>query len=427
MSGEYPVRIAVVGAGCRGAGYAKYVLNNPHLAKIVAVAEPREFHRNKFAKEHSIPEANVFKGWEELAAVKENVADAVIIATQDSMHLNPAVAFAKKGYHILLEKPMATDEESCRKIAAVAIEKGVHFAICHVMRYTDYTQKLKQIIDSGRIGEIVSLQLLEPVGYWHMAHSYVRGNWRNEKESSFMLLAKSCHDLDWIRYIIGNPCLRVSSFGNLKHFTKENRPLGASDRCLTCSVEAECPYSAKKIYLGRVENGENEWPVDILTSDTTYEGVTKALETGPYGRCVYCCDNDVVDHQVVNMQFEEGQTATFTMTGFNESAGRKVRIFGTKGEIEGNDDQIRIFDFLSDKTEVIEISAGSNINDAHGGGDYGLMKSFIETIAHNDPSLNVSSPEEALETHLMVFAAERSRLENRIVSVQELQNCLVCK
>ena len=178
------------------------------------------------------------------------------------------------------------------------------------------------------IGDIVSIQHLEPVGYWHQAHSYVRGNWRKESESSSMLLAKSCHDLDWIRYIMGARCVAVSSFGSLKHFRKEEKPSGAGERCLDCSYEPRCPYSALKIYLGRIEKGQVEWPVNVITEDVSREGVQAALRDGPYGRCVYECDNDVVDNQVVNLLFEGGRTAAFTMTGFSEYQDRKTRIFG---------------------------------------------------------------------------------------------------
>jgi len=414
-----PVKLLIVGAGSRGGGFAGYAAKYPGRAVVVGVAEPREFYRNRLAEAHRIPEANVFDDWQP-AAERERFADAAVIATPDAVHAGPAVALAKKGYHMLLEKPMATNEEDCRRIAAAAIDNGIIFAVGHVLRYTVYTQQLKSIVDSGAIGEAVCIQHLEPVGYWHQAHSFVRGNWGNEARSSFMLMAKSCHDLDWLRYIMGVRCLRVSSFGSLCHFRKEHKPEGAGDRCLDCPVEPDCAYSARKIYLGRVAAGHTGWPVDILTPDVTVEGVTEALRAGPYGRCVYECDNDVVDHQVVNMEFEGGRTATFTMTAFTEAGGRKTRIFGTRGQIEGDGREIRVFDFLTDRAQTVDTEAGdASIPGGHGGGDHRLMSSFISAVANNDPEMILSGAAETLETHLMVFAAERARREGTVVQVPE--------
>ena len=410
----------MAGAGSRGAGYAGYALARPEEAKIVGVAEPREFHRKKMATEHAIPEDAVFTDWQVMVA-RPKFADAVIIATQDRMHTEPAIAFIKKGYHVLLEKPMAPNEAECRAIVAEANKAGKIFGVCHVMRYTRYTRALKKMVSDGIIGDIVSIQHLEPVGWWHQAHSYVRGNWRNEKISSSMLLAKSCHDMDWIRHIMGHKCLRVSSFGSLKHFRKEEQPKGAGDRCLTCpkDIESKCPYSAMKLYLGMIKEGKAEWPVDVITDDLTESGVTEALRNGPYGRCVYACDNDVVDNQVVIMEYEGGRTANFTMTAFTPFSDRITKIFGTHGALYGNGSQIEHHDFVSQETKIIDTEASqSGILGGHGGGDLGLMESYISALRQNDPSLILSGPNESLETHLIVFAAEQARKENRIIQVK---------
>ena len=413
-----PVRIIVAGAGGRGTGYATYATEFPEEAQIVGVAEPRGYYREHLADVHGIPAENVFACWSQMAE-REKFADAVIIATQDEMHADPAAAFADKGYHMLLEKPMAPNEADCRRIVDAVLRNGIILAVGHVMRYTRYTQALKRMLDDGAVGDIVSVQHIEPVGYWHQAHSFVRGNWRNETESSPMLLAKSCHDLDWLRYIMGVPCERVSSFGSLKHFRKEEQPEGAADRCVDCGVEGDCPYSALKIYVrSRLEKGHTGWPLNVLTPEPTAESVDEALRTGPYGRCVYACDNDVVDHQVVNMQFQGGRTAAFTMTAFNKGSGRKTRIFGTRGEIYGDDRTIEHVDFLTDETKTIDTrTADSSILGGHGGGDGGLMQAFVGAVAQDDPSLILSGPEETLESHLMVFAAERARLEGTVVGI----------
>jgi predicted dehydrogenase len=415
---QKPVTVLIVGAGGRGTTYAGFAQLHPERMKVVGLAEPRDFYRERLAETHAIPPENVFRDWRE-AASQPRLADAVIIATQDAMHVEPAVAYAGLGYAILLEKPMATDEAGCRKIFEAVKTNQNLFGVCHVLRYTAYTQALKQIIDSGAIGEVISLQHLEPVGYWHMAHSFVRGNWRNERESSFMLLAKSCHDIDWISYMMGARCNSVSSFGSLKHFRRDQQPAGASDRCFDCAVEANCPYSAKKIYLGMRAHGITGWPVDVVTPDPTEANLIEALRTGPYGRCVYACDNDVVDNQVVNLQFEGGQTAGFTMTGFTHMGHRKTRIFGARGELTGDGVVIHQLDFLTDKIQTIDtrLTDETNPMGGHGGGDYGLMNHFISAVAKNDPSLILSGPEESFESHRMVFASEQARREHRVVDL----------
>ena len=413
-----PVTVLVAGAGGRGTTYARYALEFPDEMKVVGVAEPRDYYRQNVAAKHAIPAENIFTDWQP-AADRPRFADAVIIATQDAMHRAPAEAFARRGYHVLLEKPMAPNAADCRAIVATAKKAGVLFGVCHVMRYTRYTQCLKQLLDSGRIGEIVSVQHLEPVGYWHQAHSFVRGNWGNEAKSSCMLLAKSCHDLDWLSYVVGRPCRKVSSFGNLKHFRADQKPAGAADRCLDCAVESTCPYSAKKIYLGRVAAGHTGWPVDVVSPDTSVEALTRALREGPYGRCVYACDNDVVDHQVVNLEFDGGATAAFTMTAFTKADHRQTRIFGTRGQITGDGAKLKVFDFLTDTEEVVdtETSADGSLLSGHGGGDFGLMQAFIKAVATGDRRQILSGPDETLESHLMVFAAEQARREQRVTGI----------
>lgn len=413
-----PISLLIIGAGNRGAGYASYARLHPDQVRIAGVADPRPPYRQAIAETYGVPSECVFDDWR-AAADRPRFADAVIIATPDALHAEPAIAFAALGYHMLLEKPMAPNAADCRRIVAAAEQHSILFAVAHVLRYTPYTQQIKALLESGAIGDLVSVQHLEPVGYWHFAHSFVRGNWRNEALSSPVLLAKSCHDLDWIRYMMGVPCLAISSFGALKHFRPENRPAGAADRCLDCTVEPECPYSARKIYLGRVAQGRVGWPVDVLTPAVSAESVEAALRTGPYGRCVYACDNNVLDHQVVQMLFAGDRTASFSMIAFTEQGQRRTTLFGTRGEIRCNGEQIHLYDFLTDKTRVWDVAAATDGPlQRHAGGDYGLMRRFVAAVAQQDPGLILSGPRESLETHLMVFAAEQARHENRVVPLQ---------
>jgi predicted dehydrogenase len=410
-----PVSIAVAGAGNRGAGYARWALRHPDRAEIVAVAEPREVRRTRFAAEHGIGASGAVASWEDLAR-RPRFADAVLICTQDRMHEGPAEAFAAAGYHILLEKPMAPDEAGCRRIVAAVERAGVMLAVGHVLRYTPYTRAVKEIVDSGQLGDIMSVQHLEPVGFWHQAHSYVRGNWRRADLATTMLMAKSCHDLDWLAYILGRAPDRVSSFGSLTHFTAAGRPAGATDRCLTCPVEASCAYSAPRLYGGLLERGERGWPLNVLVDDFTPGALEEALRDGPYGRCVYACDNDVVDHQVVALEYPGATTATFTMTAFSRGADRSTRLFGTRGELAGDGRSIRVYDFLTQAEREVTLGAAGamNADEGHGGGDGGLMDAFTGAVATGNRDLILSGPRDSLASHLAVFAAERARRDGTV-------------
>lgn len=416
------VELAVIGAGLRGTGYARRARETGQ-ARITAVAEPDRERRTRFAAEHGIDEHNVFEDWRDLLD-RDRLADAVIISTQDSMHVEPAVRAAELGYHLLVEKPMAPTEKEAAQITEAAERHGVLLAVCHVMRYTRYTETLKEILDAGRIGDIMNIQHLEQVGWWHQAHSFVRGNWSNEAASAPMLLAKACHDLDWIVHIKGALPERVSSFGNLVHFRPERRPENAADNCLDCPVETTCPYSAKRIYLDCLGDPAKEWwPLSAVTDDHTEHGVLTALREGPYGRCVYASDNDVVDSQVVDLEFGDGTTASFMMTAFAALEHRKTRIFGTHGSIEGDGVNLRVHDFLTDtySTVVTDTSPGASAAEGHGGGDEVLLDAFVEAVRGKDPTLIRSTGRESLDTHRVVWAAETAR-RTRTVSTLSPQD-----
>jgi predicted dehydrogenase len=410
-----PVRLAVLGAGSRGNAYGRWVLAHPDRARVVAVAEPDPVRRARFAASHR---CEAFEDWQPLLDAGLGL-DAVVIATQDAMHLGPALTAASRGLHILLEKPIAPTAEDCATVVSAVREAGVLLCVGHVLRYAPYTRLVRSLLDAGAIGEIVSVQHHEPVGYWHQAHSFVRGNWRRSDLSSFMLLSKSCHDIDWLQHIVGRPIARVSSFGGLSHFTPANRPPGADDRCVSCSVEAACPYSAVRLYGGLLSSGQHGWPLDVVLADFTPSALDSALREGPYGRCVYSCDNDVVDHQVVAMEFEGGATASFTMNAFNTGGHRRTRIFGTRGELECDGVSVTVHDFVSDTATSHDPSsvAGASADDGHGGGDAGLMDAFVTAVATGDPASILSGPEDTLNSHLATFAAERARLTGTVISV----------
>lgn len=398
-----PVRVALVGAGNRGLTYADWIKAHPERAELVAVADPRP------AARAAADAATEYEDWRALVA-GERVADAVIVATQDRDHLEPVRAFAEAGYAILAEKPLAPTEDETRALVRAVEEAGVLFAVCHVMRYTPYTDLVKRVVDSGVLGQLVSIDHLEPVGWWHFAHSYVRGPWRSERDSSPVLLAKSCHDLDWIAYVMGARVAEVSSFGGLAHFRPENAPEGSADRCLDCSVEPDCPYSALKLYLPTLREHGPVWPVTHVTEATDEPGLLAALREGPYGRCAYRSDNDVVDHQVLAMRLEGGATATFQMVAFTEQTHRQTRIFGSHGWLVGDGERVTVQDFRTGEKSVHELGAsGSNAADGHGGGDTALVDAFVRAVADGDPDAVRSGTAASLGSHLAVFAAERAR------------------
>ena len=409
------VTLLIVGAGARGATFADWARRHPDRARVVAVAEPRAAYRDRIGDAHGIPPERRFADWR--AAERAGpVADAAVIATLDRDHAEPALALAAQGYALLIEKPLAATEEECERIATAVERAGVVAAVAHVLRYTPYTLLVERLLRAGAVGEIVSVEHLEPVGFWHQAHSYVRGNWRREDETGPMLLAKCCHDLDWLGHIVGRRCTAVASFGSLKHLRPEERPAGAGDRCLDCAIEPDCPYSARRIYLAAAERGETGWPVEVLAWPPTPANVEQALRDGPYGRCVWACDNDVVDHQVVALEFEGGATATLTMTAFTRMRERETRIFGTRGELSGYGAGVDVHDFRSGRTTHHAVPA-EDVTSGHAGGDDGVMAAFVAAAAAGDPALVSTSPSETLVSHRIAFAAEAARREGRVVAL----------
>lgn len=410
-----PVTAAVLGAGGRGALFGDILSRLTGRARVVAVAEPRDAYRSRFAETHGLPKGAVFKDWREFVA-RPKMCDAVVIATMDREHVEPAVKCLDLGYHVLLEKPMAVTLEDCRAIEAAQRRSGRAVAVCHSLRYVKVFATLKRLLESGRIGRLVSLDQLEAVAFWHQAHSFVRGNWGREKESTFMLMAKSCHDVDFICHLVGAPCRRVSSFGSLTYFRPENAPKGSTERCTDgCPAEETCPYSALKWY---VDGNREVWPANAVSPDHSREAHLEAIRTGPYGICAWRAGNDVVDHQVVAMEFEAGVTATFTMTAFTQKGGRRIRLHGTEGDIELENDRIVVRPFASGDTEVITVKAEEG---GHGGGDERVVRAWLRAIREEDPSLILTTAQESLRSHTVVFAAEKSRREGRTVALSEMQ------
>lgn len=410
-----PVKAVIIGAGNRGYGaYVPYA--NPGTLEIIAVADPDPFRQKLCADRFSIPAEHCYSTYEDLFA-SETEAELAIICTGDRMHVAPAQMAVECGLHILLEKPISPIPEEVWQIGQLAARSDKLFSICHVLRYTPFYNKLKELLDDGRIGRLMHIVHTENVAYWHHANSYVRGKWRNSREASPMILAKCCHDMDILVYLIGGKCTDIASFGELSYFKAENAPEGAPEHCLDgCPVYDTCPYNAPKVYLNtplrhwRLQNQFN-------LPEETDEAIVEALKTNQWGRCVYRCDNDVVDHQSATMLFDNGVTVSFTMSAFSASNTRTMTLMGTHGEIIADldaEDNIMVREFATGNVETIRLGKAAS---DHGGGDANLINSVIAAIRGH--GADRSSAQESVQSHMMCFAAEQSRLEKRTIHMDD--------
>lgn len=417
------IKVAIAGAGSRGKdNYAPCALRYPKDMEIVAVADPRKENVEEIACLYGVPREHCFASVEELLE-QPKLADILFVCTPDAKHADHAVRAMEQGYDLLLEKPVATTEEDCRRVAQAAKRYGRQVIVCHVLRYTPFYQYIKKVIDSGRLGKLATVHAFENVGYYHYAHSFVRGNWRNSQTASPMILAKSCHDMDLLLWLTGRRCERLTSFGSLMEFREENAPEGSSHYCMDgqCKRKAECPYDAEKIYLDPVRAGDTGWPANVFVNSPTPERVERALADGPYGRCVYHCDNNVVDHQVVNMELEGGVTAGFTMCAYSGPIYRQIRVMGTHGELEGDMDsnRIRVWEF-GKEPEFVDIASLAEDLSGHGGGDFLMVHDVLKLLQGEAEKLfTITSIDRSLESHRAAFAAEYSRLHGGAVVEME--------
>ena len=415
----------VIGAGGRGRTYTDIMKNYDEKFSVVGVAEPIDARRKYVCDKHGIPAENAYDTWEKILD-RPKFADIAIISTMDRMHKDPAIKAIELGYDLLLEKPVAPTPEDCAEILAAAREKGTKVLVCHVLRYTSAFRALKKYIDDGILGELISVNHLESVGYAHQSHSFVRGNWGRSYESSPMLLQKSCHDIDILQWLVGKECKKIQSFGSLRYFVPENAPEGAPEVCFegNCPHEDTCLYSVKRLYK---TNNPAFWFKHHVAENAnpTDEELDNALRNTRFGKCVYKCENDVVDHQIVNMEFEDGLTVNFTMTAFAND-GRQIRLMGTKGELFANvhDKEATFFDYMSGKYTKLPLNISSvddSIVGGHGGGDQGIIYDLYDYINENIDTKEHSEIEISCKNHMLVFAAEHSRLTGTVVDVDEFK------
>jgi len=401
------MRIVLIGAGQRGRVYADYI-HQTGRAQVAAIAEPDIQRRRAAAAHLAVPGEMCFATAEELWACGK-VADGAIIASMDRDHREQAIAAMDIGYDLLLEKPISSKLEECLEIRDHARALGRRVTVCHVLRYSPFFSTIKRLLDESTLGRVVSIRHEENIGNYHMAHSFVRGNWANQAQSSPIILQKSCHDMDLLVWLTDSRCKALSSVGDLTYFTPRNAPEGSADRCCDCALWKDCRFNAEKCYLPVL----GEWPASVLTLDQTPEGLGAALKTGPYGRCVYRCGNDVCDSQSTLLEMENGVTVSFVMSAFTSLMCRTIRILCEHGEICGDDDTqcIAVKRFPSNAADAytIEELHPEVPRSAHGGGDARLADGFLDTLEGLETPM-LSSIEQSVESHLMAFAAERSRL-----------------
>ncbi len=403
----------LIGAGLRGGHvYSQYALEHPDELKVVAVAEPDQKRREEFAKRHGIPKERQFSSYEELLK-QEKMADCAMVCTQDQMHCEPVVRAMEKGYHVLCEKPMSPNKEEILKMGEFSEKYDRILSVCHVLRYSPFFSRIKMLLEEGAIGRLISIQHIEEVGYWHHAHSFVRGNWRNAELSSPMILQKCCHDMDILLWLTESRCKKISSFGELSYFKKENAPEGAPLYCMDGCIHREnCPFYAPKFYLEHPKAEEDGLVYAVAeTADT--EQVLTALKKGPYGRCVFYCDNTVVDHQSVDIEFENGVTASFLMTAFTNQCARKIRLMGTKGELKGDMEKgmIEWVDFATGITQTMHLHTTSK---GHSGSDMSMMHDFVRMVGEGKRGKTDAAV--SVESHLMALAAEEARVTGNVIS-----------
>lgn len=414
------MKCILIGAGSRGMVYGSWAAKNG--VKVVAVAELREDRRKTAMDQLGVPENMGFSDAMELLKLGK-LADAAIIATMDRDHFGHVMAALDQGYDILLEKPISPDPRECLTIEEKANALGRKITVCHVLRYTNFWGIIKDILDSGELGRITAIKHSENIGSFHMAHSFVRGNWRNDRLSSPIIMQKSCHDLDILLWLTGAHCSRVASFGALSYFREENAPEGSAERCLDCPVAKECRYDAWKAYQPVL----GQWPADVVCLEQTEDALRQALKTGPYGRCVFRCDNNVCDHMSAIMEFDSGITATFSLTAHTSACHRSIHIMCENGEIEADDGkrQIVVRQHVANQAEtfnerVIHVRTNGS---GHGGGDAGIMEDFTASL-HDSFAESRSSISRSVESHLMACAIEESRITGKVIDMTDFRRSL---
>lgn len=407
------VKIVVIGAGNRTNKYMEYAVRHPERLKLVGVVEPVEIRRRNMAERFGLGEEACFASFDDF--FRSHVeADAVLIGTPENMHYEPTMRSIEAGYHVLLEKPIAQTKQECLDIQAAAHRKGVVVGVCHVLRFHPYFMKIKEMVDSGELGETISINHYAEINLDRMMHSYVRGLWSQAHRTNPMLIAKCCHDIDFLLWVAGSKCRKVSSFGSLRWFRPETATEGSAERCIDCRIEPSCPYSAVNLYKERREWIRN---FDVPEGSTIDEVIDKELREGPYGRCVHHCDNDVVDNQVLNMELENKTVISFVVNAFTRNDFRSTHIKLTHGEIDGNETTLRVRCFRGGEEQVFDFSDLAS-QPFHAGADLNIVEEFVNSITRSSEGVLSTTIDSSIESHVVCYEAEHSRLSGQTVYIE---------
>lgn len=406
------VKIVVIGAGNRTNKYLEYAALHPERLKLVGIVEPVEIRRSLVAEKFGVPAEACFSSFDDFFS-NPIEADAVLIGTPEDKHYEPCMRAIEAGYHVLLEKPIAQTKQECLDILEASQRKGVVVGVCHVLRFHPYFMKIKEVIDSGELGQIISINHYAEINIDRMTHSYVRGLWNRAKKTNPMLIAKCCHDIDFLLWICGSKCRKVSSFGSLRWFCKENAPEGSAERCIDCKVEQSCPFSAVNLYKERKQWISN---FDVPQGLTIDDVIDEELRSGKFGRCVYHCNNDVADHQVVNMELENETTISFVANAFTLNDFRGTHIKMTHGEIDGNETTLRVRKFRGGEEQVYDFSDLCT-QPFHAGADLNIVEAFVNSITNAENGVLSSDIASSIESHVVCYEAETSRLNNQTILI----------
>lgn len=403
-----PITAVIVGCGHRSRVYAEIALKCPDQLKIVALVDPDKHVRDMCKELYGVPEDKCFNDISEILPMGK-IADCVINGTMDKLHIPTSIPLLEQGYDMLLEKPITNNAEELLRLYDVVKKHGNKVMICHVLRYSDFYKTAKEIINSGEIGEVVSVSEAEDVHFVHYWLSFLHGNWHSEESSSSVILQKCCHDFDIISWLIGKNCVKVSSMGNLAVYKKENKPAGAADYCCDCKYIDDCEYSGIRIMTADPEWLKGYYP--DMTCDR--DGVVKVLsdKNCPFSECAFSGKNDVMTDQIVNMQYEDGVVAQMIMSGFSGKGRREITIHGSRGEIYGymGVESVKIFYRPFMNPEVVYDLTSDSVNSGHGGGDESIIRSFVAYLRDGIDDGSLSKIEDSLMSHKIAFAAEQSR------------------
>ena len=414
--GYEKLTVSILGAGHRGADvYGQAMARFPKRFEVVSLCDLHQSKLDKYGAILNVPEERRFLNENEF--FKERRSDVIVIAAQDQDHVRHALKAIELGYDILLEKPISGKSEELYRLMDAANAKKTVILVCHVLRYALAVLKLKELLDAKKIGRIISIESIEKVGYWHYCHSFDRGNWRNSNETSPMILQKCCHDFDLLQWFAASKCETLSSVGDLTFFKPENKPADATERCLDCPHKETCPFSTINLYIKRwhMEGDKQKWPYNVITDKTiSEESLKEAMRNTRYGECVFNGHNNVVDHQEVLLQFENGITVTHSMMAFTADGGRLYSFYGTEGELiwDEQKEEIRLMRF-GEREIVIDTKALGSQTSGHGGGDDMIVKSFYDAVVSKgkDASALINK---SIESHLIAIKAEESRLEGGV-------------